>query len=241
MCKDETWGCLGKPDSRPPATQPTATFSALGLDALASKPVSGLVARACNDSVVDQNCKQPYAGSGHTYDTTTGALTITGLMTGLPFRIKIEPDASLNMFPMQVYTNRTARDNETFRDLKLVPRDVLGDFAMSLMPPADLAKANLSVMIHDCQGKPAPGVKLSMLNPPADLLTAYISEGAVGAPRFDLTETTAAGTAGLLNVPPGVQTTLIVTISPTQSMTYQFVPLGATSSIIDLFPELPGT
>ena len=239
VCEDPTWGCLDKPDSRAPATLPAATLTAKALDALESKPLVGLTARACNDSIVDAPCTQPYAGTTTNYDTSTGELTVTGLKVGLPIRLKLEPDASLGMFPLQYYTNRSARDIETISDLKLVPKEVLSGFAMSLMPiPGDLTKANLSVEIHDCQGVPAAGVKLSMLNAPADLITAYISD--IGAPRFDLTETTVKGTAGLLNVPPMAQTTLVVTISPTKSMTFQFVPLGATSSIVDLYPGIFG-
>jgi hypothetical protein len=234
VCEDPTWGCLNKPDSRPPATQPTATLHLIAFDPVSMKPVPSLTARPCNDPVVDPNCALAYAGSTSTYDPGTGALTISGLQTGLPPRIKVEPAASLEMFPLQYYTNRTARDSETAPDLDVVPQAALAALASTTTPPTDLKKGIVTIQIHDCQGTPAAGVKVSMLNPPADLVASYAGE--TGAPRFDLEETTVAGSAGLLNVPPSAPLTITVTISPTKTMTYQFVPLGATTSVVDLYP-----
>jgi hypothetical protein len=234
-CRDDVWGCLTEPDNRPVAAQPGATFLLKTTDPLMGKAPAMVSAVACNASIVDAKCMTPRAGTTSAYDVASGTVTLSGTPNGLPVHLRVTavPDAMYSYLPVEYYTNRPARDTQTVDQINLVPPSVFT--TISAMYPADLNKASVTVRVHDCQGKPAAGVSMSIDNPPVDLLTSYI-DGMV--PNFELKATTAAGSAGYLNLPTGVTTTLILTISPTKKMTFQFVPLGQSITLMDLYPRV---
>jgi len=237
MCEDPTWGCLEKADTRPPAAMSTATLRVKTIDALSRGPVSALTARPCHLSSADRECTQRYDGYASDYNPATGETTITGVLTAYGPRPKLVPDPSLGMYNLELLTNRTLREGDTFPVMKLVPKTALEGLAMTLKPPADVTtKGILDIKVHDCTGAMAPGVKIGMVDPPADLITGYNTEA--GTPDFGggLTETTVAGTGGMLNVPVGVTTTVVVTIPPSKTITYQFVPVAGTTTTVDLYP-----
>lgn len=234
-CKDDVWGCLAEADNRPAAAQPSATFAIKPTDPLMGKSPAMVSAAACNASTIDPKCLTPRADTTSTFDAASGSLTLSGLMNGLPVHLRLTaaPGPTYSYLPVEYYTNRPSRDTQIVDGVNMVPASVFGSISSKV--PVDVNKASVNVRIHDCQGKLAPGVGLSIENPPPDLLGSYI-DGIV--PNFDLKATTAAGTAGYFNLPTNISTILTLTISPTRKLTFTFVPLGQALTLIDLYPRV---
>lgn len=237
VCQDPSWGCLTEVDNRPAAVQAAATLTVKVTNAVTMQPLPMMTVHPCLDVAVDPTCAAAYPNASSTYDAASGTVTITGLQNGFPIHVEFLSGAAGDFMPLHYYSNRAARDWETVADLAMVPPTIL-----SMLPtpvPFDVKKGLFTVRIHDCQGMPGAGLTVSMLNPPSDLITTYLSEA--GAPRFDLTATTSAGAAGFLNVTPGSLTTIVVNISRTKTLRYQLAPIGGATSTIDLYPRIPAT
>lgn len=240
-CEDAVWGCLNEPDNRPPATQPSATFTIMAKDPLAdtTKPnpyPAGLTAVLCKAPTVDPACVMPLGGTTPSYDMTTGILTLANVphdTTNVHLRFSGPGQTYL---PVEYYTNRAARDAMTVEDVNFIPASVFATI-MDGEKKVDPSKASINIRIHDCKGDPAPGVTLTSSVTPADLLHSYV-EGR--APRFDLQETKAAGIAGLFNATPSTNTTLTLSINaftPPRTKTYQISPVGNAVTVIDFYPR----
>ena len=236
ICEDAKWGCVTSADSRPPPTMPTATFRINVANIVTGAPLSGLVATPCVNSTADPDCtKLAFENYVSSYDPGSGDVTITGVPTHLPIYIRLVPEASLDMATVYFSSNRTLREGDMYAPLKLGSRAAQAGVANSLNPPPDLKKGIINVQVHDCTGALAAGVTIGLVNPPADLITGYRSE--TGIPNFaELRQTTAAGGAILLNVPPLAITTIVATVSATKSFSTQIVHNGAATSVVDLYP-----
>lgn len=210
VCEDLTWGCVGKPDERPPAMQPTATLQGKVLDLSTRMPVLALTASACLLPTFDPDCARPFPGTETNYDLDAGMLTLTGVPQDTQVRIKIDFPADAGLLPLDQYTARTAHDLTTLPTLVTLPYAVSPTLTLSLDPPRirDPANASITAVVLDCQDKPAVGVQIRIAE--SDRITGtevfYFAED--GQIVQNATQTIAFGSALIINVKPGKLITL---------------------------------
>ena len=237
VCVDEAWGCSNEPDNRPAATQSSASVNIMVKDAVSMMPVSGTTtAKLCLAATVDPTCAQSFAGSTASYSAQTGVITATGLVPGAYYRVYAVPPTSSGLLPFEYFTNRTARDVEMPADAYFTPSFILDGNALQAPKPIDRNKAIASFRIHDCLGRPAEGVSMTISGGSDDMIVTYTNE--TRQPNYELTATTKLGIAGVLNGPVGTLTTLTVKSGTKSVISFSLVFRGATSTTVDLYPRL---
>jgi hypothetical protein len=193
FCKDEVWGCIGKPDDRPRTPGATSTLEFQLLSVATNAPIPDAVwdIKVCGDAQFDYAGCDVFSrppGAASSYDPATGLVRITGLNPLLPVRIWIDETnvlspASLSFngrafLPLEFLTQKPPVGVTRAAPVRVVSWEALAAFINSATPPggspAELATIldRTKTLIHgtafDCQDNPAAFVQPSyrFLTPP---------------------------------------------------------------------------
>jgi hypothetical protein len=215
QCIAPEWACLQKPASPAPATGPAITISYRFIDFETFDTIPGLRLLACRAS--DHDCTRPLAGPATT--TATGEAVLRMPTNSFDGYVEVTGGGYA---PLLVFYPRLTKDF-VGNTMTIAKQSRLQEIARGI---ATLApdRANVFVLVNDCTGEPAPGVRVA-IEPSAGSTPFYF---AGPYPSLVPKETSAAGrfaVAGFANVQPGSVTIGATVVSnqlafaPTQAFT----------------------
>jgi len=237
-CEDKAWGCRGQVDNRPAAVDRTATMTVRVYNLLTRMPVPAVSARVCNLPTFDLECEQPLATNG-SYNPTTATVTIPGVPQDTPVRLKLEFPGT-DLIPLDLYSTRTPRDLTEFGLVTTMPRSLVPQVTAVLDPPrnVDPMLGSITVGVRDCDGQPAKGVSIRMMDADRVAGTEILYFGADGQPAPTSMGTEAFGTALIINAKASKLLTVQTTLGDLPLGEYRFIAFGGRSTYVQFWPRV---
>ncbi len=183
---ESRWQCIDDA----PASAADGPIQASLLVSNFGEPMPNVPARACRSA--DPNCSSPVA---EVTSDATGRLNLS-LPDGFTgyLEVVVEP-----FFPVLYYFPSPLLSDTPLPALSLTPREVIQGLGLAVGAQPDPERGHILMSVTGCEG-PAPGVNLSAPKADDETIPYYVLDG---IPSADLDATTAAGSGGFLNFPPG--------------------------------------
>lgn len=181
------WECID--DS--PATVDEEEVSVSVLVATSfGEPMPGILAKACRS--IDTSCGSPVT------EATSDASGVLHLTLPAGFTGYLEAVAE-PFFPMLYYMPSPLRSGMSLPTLSLTPAEIIVGLGLAVGAAPDPERGHVLLSLQSCLG-PAPGVHLNAPRADETTIAYYVQDG---IPSADREVTTAEGSGGFLNFPPG--------------------------------------
>jgi len=186
------WACLGGENTAAPAAlgNTTVTFSIFIADTVTREPPPGLVVSAC--SPLDIECTSPMVDGIRPEGDGFIRAEVPQNFAGF-FRV-----TSDQTIPAVLYVDRAIEEDVTAAPMLLIAQGPLQALTSSQGVSIDPQMGHLLLRAFDCNGNPAAGMRFT--NEKGGQPFAFVD----GLPVVGQTVTDPQGTAGFLNVLPGL-------------------------------------
>lgn len=216
-CVDEVWGCLNDP---PPADAPkTLKFEAPVIDFVTRNPTTMTRAFLCRSS--PPGCNPPVSGPHGLNAMDLLSIPINNVgATGFDGYIRVEAEGEL---PLLFVFPRPLRNDfvvDSTKPLALIRPGTIDQFSVlfpGVMVDEDTTGL-ITLRLFDCLDRPAANLRLALNTSMGERF--YVTD-AEFKPDVDAVATDEAGIAGLMNVPPGLQTINVI-YNPTNEELFHF-------------------
>lgn len=206
VCVDLTcidrWECVSNPGE---ASSTSLSIKVnVPVSSIFGDPLPGTPAKLCRS--VDPNCGTP-AGMITSNEQSVYSIDLDETFTGY-LEVSVEP-----FFPILYYLPTRLRDGMTLPNLTLSPTAVIAGLGMAVGAELNPERGHILIAAKTCLGDSADAVSFVAPRADANCIPYYVLDG---VPSADLTETTANGSGGFLNFPPGNATVVLSTESQSE-------------------------
>jgi len=196
------WGCVGVEDSLLPDSSGKFSYEVRFENLLIEQGIGEAKAKACRDA--DLECQGPIAQGS--FDDGLLRVPFTDIPPqGMSGFVRIDSDLMLPTYihffePLVGPTRPTST-------VYGVNEQIYAGLASAVGQNPDIGERSMVMfVVHDCQGQPASGVRITAPQSPNFNFAALADDGGILSPRLDASATVEGGRAALLNVEPSNQT-----------------------------------